>query len=144
MIIEYLWSVGCDVTVNRFKTYIEQKVFPSVGIERKKTISNNTACAWLKHFGWKFHVERKDVYYDGHERPDVIEYRQDFLNEILELEKWMPKPLDDNKMILEEPVLDVNEKHHILITHDESIFYANDEKKPFGDQLDINHFKRKE
>ena len=87
MIIEYLWSVGCDVTVNRFKTYIEQKVFPSVGIERKKTISNNIACAWLKHFGWEFHIERKDVYYDGHERPDVIEYRQDFLNEILELEK---------------------------------------------------------
>ncbi|CAG8755188.1 16276_t:CDS:1, partial [Funneliformis caledonium] len=29
MITEYLWSVGCDVTVNEFKTYIEQEVFPS-------------------------------------------------------------------------------------------------------------------
>ncbi|CAG8725400.1 10475_t:CDS:2, partial [Funneliformis caledonium] len=29
-----------------------------------------------------------------------------FLNEILELENWMPKPLNDNIMILEEPVLD--------------------------------------
>ena len=59
----------------------------------------------------------------------MIEYRQDFLNEILELEKWMPKPLDNNIMILEELVLDVNEKHYILITHNKSIFYANDGKK---------------
>ncbi|CAG8635511.1 6222_t:CDS:2 [Funneliformis caledonium] len=85
-------------------------------------------CAWLKHFGWEFCVERKDVYYNSHKRPDVIEYRQDFLNEILELEKWMPKPLDDI-MTLEKLVLDVNEKCYILITHNESIFYANDGKK---------------
>jgi len=38
-----LWSVGCDVTVDKFKAYIEQEVFPSVGIEDKKTISNTTA-----------------------------------------------------------------------------------------------------
>jgi len=144
MITEYLWSVGCDVTVNGFKTYIEQEVFPSVGIERKKMISDNTARAWLKHFGWEFRVERKDVYYDGHERPDVIEYRQDFLNEILELEKWMSKPLDDNIMILEEPVLDVNEKRHILITHDESIFYANDRKKTYWGPVGHQPLRKKE
>ena len=45
MITEYLWSVGCNVTVSGFKTYIEQEVFPNTGIERKKTISENTACA---------------------------------------------------------------------------------------------------
>ena len=75
MITEYLWSVGYNVTVSGFKAYIEQEVFPSIGIERKKTISDNTARAWLKHFGWEFRVEKKDVYYDGHERPNVIEYR---------------------------------------------------------------------
>src|SRR6266496_4282567 len=131
MITEYLWSVGCNVTVSGFKTYIEQEVFPSMGIERKKTISENTARAWLKHFGWEFRVGKKDVYYDGHERPDVIEYRKHFLNEIFELEKWMLKPLDDNIMVLEEPILNENEKRHILITHDESTFYANDGKKTF-------------
>ena len=43
----------------------------------------------------------------------------------------MPKPSNDDIMILEEPILDVNEKRHILVTHDESVFYANDGKKPF-------------
>src|SRR5215213_8834253 len=38
MITEYLWSIGCDVTVDKFKEYIEQEVFPSVGIEIKKSI----------------------------------------------------------------------------------------------------------
>jgi hypothetical protein len=35
MITEYLWSVGCNVTVSGFKNYIEQEVFPSMGIEKK-------------------------------------------------------------------------------------------------------------
>ena len=144
IITEYLWSVGCNVTVSVFKAYIEQEVFPSVRIERKKMISDNTARAWLKHFGWEFRVERKDVYYDGHEKPNVIEYRQDFLNKILELEKWMPKLLDDNIMILEEPVLDVNEKCHILITYDESIFYANDRKKTYWGPVGHQPLRKKE
>jgi hypothetical protein len=109
---------------------LNKKYFQVWGL-KKKTISENTARAWLKHFGWEFRVGRKDVYYDGHERPDVIEYRKLFLNEIFELEKWMLKPLDDNIMVLEEPILNENEKCHILITHDESTFYANDGKKTF-------------
>ena len=43
---------------------------------------------------------------------------------MLKLEKWMPKLLNDDVMILEKLILDVNEKRHILITYDESVFYA--------------------
>lgn len=50
MITEYLWSISCNVIVSGFKTYIEQEVFPSMGIERKKTSSENTAHAWLKYW----------------------------------------------------------------------------------------------
>ena len=97
----------------------------------KKSVSTNTASRWLNVLGYTFKQNRQDIYYDGHERPDVIEYRKLFLNEIFELEKWMLKPLDDNIMVLEEPILNENEKCHILITHDESTFYANDGKKTF-------------
>ena len=51
MITEYLWSIRCNITVNKFKKYIEQEVFSSVGIENKKSISNTTVRTWLKHFG---------------------------------------------------------------------------------------------
>ncbi|CAB4486540.1 unnamed protein product [Rhizophagus irregularis] len=44
MITEYLRSVGYNVTVREFKAYIKQD---------------------------EFRVEKKNVYYDGHERPDL-------------------------------------------------------------------------
>ena len=56
----------------------------------------------------------------------------------------MPKPSNDDIMILEEPILDVNEKRHILVTHDESVFYANDGKKTFWGPAGISHFEKKE
>ncbi|RIA94839.1 hypothetical protein C1645_758920 [Glomus cerebriforme] len=43
----------------------------------------------------------------------------------------MPKPSDDDIMVLIESNLNENDKRHILVTHDESVFYANDGKKTF-------------
>ena len=43
----------------------------------------------------------------------------------------MPKPSDNNIMILIEPNLNKGNKRHILIIYDESVFYANDSKKTF-------------
>jgi len=59
MITEYLWGVGCNVTVSGFKIYIEQEIFSSMGIKRKKTISENTVRAWLKYFRWEFRLRKK-------------------------------------------------------------------------------------
>ncbi len=129
MITEYLWSINCNVTVDKFKTFIEQEVFPSVGIENGKSISNTIIRVWLKHFGWTFRVGMKDIYFDGHERPDVLDYRQEFLAEMAQLEQWMPIPSDNDIMVLIEPNLNKGDKRHILVTHDESVFYANDSKK---------------
>ena len=56
------------------------------------------------------------------------------MNEILKLEKWMLKPSNDDIMILEEPILDVNEKRHILVTHNESVFYANNGRLKFEEE----------
>src|ERR1700722_7118314 len=102
--------------VNGFKIYIEQEEFSRMGIKKKKTTSKNITHAWLKHFGWKFHVKKKNIYYDSHERLDVIEYRKHFLNEIFKLEKYMPKPLNNNIMVLKEPILNINKKHYIYNT----------------------------
>jgi len=43
----------------------------------------------------------------------------------------MSKLLDDNIMILIEFNLNKSNKRHILVIHDELIFYANDSKKIF-------------
>jgi len=33
MILKYLQSKGCAVTIKNFKTYVEETVFPTIGIE---------------------------------------------------------------------------------------------------------------
>ncbi len=51
MILKYLQSKGYIVTIKDFKTYVEETVFLTIGIEQKKTISENTACIWLNKLG---------------------------------------------------------------------------------------------
>ena len=45
---------------------------------------NSTAKRWLNKMGFVFKQYHKGVYYDGHERPDVVEYRQQFLTQMVE------------------------------------------------------------
>ena len=59
------------------------------------------------------------------------------------LEKLMPKPIDENIRIIIEPQLNVNEKKHILVIHNESVFYANDGKKTYQDPKDHASLRKK-
>ena len=60
-----------------------------------------------------------------------------------QLEQWMPKPSDDDIMILIEPILNESDKRHILVTHDESVFYANDGKKTFWEPTGHQPLRKK-
>jgi len=47
------------------------------GIKRhiKKALSSRSARTWLAKLGWNWREVRSDIYKDGHERQDVLEYR---------------------------------------------------------------------
>lgn len=71
---------------------------------------------------------RKGVYMDGHERPDVVEYRKkDFLLLMAEywarMVKWEEK---ETKLVRSELELRSGEKQIIAVFQDESCFYANE------------------
>ena len=68
------------------------------------------------------------IYYDGHERSDVVEYREKFLEEIFQYEKYMAK-YEGKSMERIPPALELNEEEIVLVTHDECIFYSNDGKR---------------
>ncbi|CAG8659352.1 5422_t:CDS:2, partial [Scutellospora calospora] len=70
------------------------------------------------------------LYIDGHERADVIEHRHIFLECIKQFELLMPSWSDDLTQQI-NPVLPKNKKLYILVTHDEIVFYANDNQKIF-------------
>jgi len=68
------------------------------------------------------------MYIDGHEREDVVEYRKAFLEQWEQYTKWMvifDKHSDVTCMPAGFPVPG-GQFHLILVTHDESMFYAND------------------
>ena len=128
--MSYLRSHKFSVNPKILKNYIENEVFPSLGIERKKTICEKTAWRWLKKLGWHCKEWKKDIYVDGHEREDVVQYRQTiFLPMMKELEPVLVEYDDKDLSKLVEKDISPEQKRHCVITHDETTLNANDDKK---------------
>jgi hypothetical protein len=86
-----------------------------------------TAAAWMQILNFKPTKASKGWYCDGHERADIVQYRNDYFLPIMEkLENrmtWYEGADMENEI---KPVLLNNEKEVVLITHDESTFYSNE------------------
>ena len=80
-------------------------------------VISETARLWLCSLGFSQKYHKKGVYFDGHERPDVVEYREQFVQQLHELDRR-------SKYDGHEPQLLEGEKPLIQIHHDEST-YAN-------------------
>ena len=74
-----------------------------------RRVSVTTALRWLHNLGFQVIKKKKGTYVDGHEREDVIEYRQKFLK------KWLLMAFSI-KTICHCPVLKVH-SHQILKVH---------------------------
>lgn len=104
-----------NMTVKDFAAFVNNVVLPEAvqrgdahGLPKKIQtggISIRTARYWLHYMGCFFKQGRKDIYFDGHEREDVVEYRQKFVPRFLEY-------LDDPNIV--------------LIIQDESIYRSNE------------------
>ncbi|POG62630.1 hypothetical protein GLOIN_2v1785032 [Rhizophagus irregularis DAOM 181602=DAOM 197198] len=72
-ILSYLRKVKYNVIIQSFCDYVLSEILPSLGIETKTTIRY-----------------QKEMYVDGHERPDVVEYRKQFFERISMYQNLMP------------------------------------------------------
>lgn len=94
----------------------------------KPGISLATAHRWLAKLEWRFGKKSNGMYFDGHEREDVVAYRQAFVNRWAEYETrfqfW-----DDNGNPVSSPSQCSHSFPLVLVTHDESTFFQNDERK---------------
>ena len=79
-------------------------------------IHKETACIWL---GIHRIHRQKGVFFDGHDREDVVTYRNDFLQK---MEKRDRKSITCEGRV---PDLEEGEKPYIRVMHDESTYYAN-------------------
>ncbi|KAF8150577.1 hypothetical protein B0H34DRAFT_801519 [Crassisporium funariophilum] len=98
----------------------------------KTTIHERTACRWLKKPNWRYARKENGMYVDGHKRADVVQYRTEFIAQWAEYEKRFLKYDNDGNptnRLVSFPVAQVGRFRIILVTHDESTFYANDCRK---------------
>src|SRR6266498_4034874 len=122
------------------KMYIEEELFPkSTGNIKKDTISEKTCRNYMHLWGYRYDERKKGIYYDGHERLDVVEYRKEWLERMFMYKKRMKEFDGDMLDIVLEPKLELEEKELIQVTHDECHFYANDRRRRIwiGEEEDI-------
>jgi hypothetical protein len=114
-----------------------QEQLTHAGIE-KPTISERTARRWLGRMGFRYGKQKNGMYIDGHERDDVVQYRNAFVQRFKQYERrfhlW-----DDNGEELPPPrgfpVPEAAGRFRlILVTHDESTFFQNDQRKVCWDR----------
>ena len=98
-------------------------------INLKKSINIVTAQRWMKKLGYRWTLTPTGQYVDGHERVDIINYRQKkFLPRWMSIEeqtrRWRADFKEEDEMG-ERPW----NRRIVVWFHDESTFYANDRRK---------------
>jgi hypothetical protein len=100
-----------------------------------KELADRTATEWMNRRGYKWTDLKKGVYKDGHERPDVLAYRNDvFLPRLAELEptfvQWtfphLEEDPDADPILVYPQNLPPGVKPRVPVTHDESSFNSKD------------------
>lgn len=102
-------------------------------------ISDRTARRWLTKLGWIYSRDKKG-YVDGHEREDVVKYRNEvFLPKMKAIEESLVEYTEEGEIEKQYPY----GPRRILVTHDESTFNANDDQKSHWKPKGIEPLKSK-
>ncbi|KAJ7605574.1 hypothetical protein FB45DRAFT_766748, partial [Roridomyces roridus] len=124
---EYLQELGKFITAEKLVEFLgRQDIMDKHGIDKK--ISVRTARNYLNELGYRFRVEKKGQYSDGHERADVVYYRDQVYLPALKgfLERsFIYEP--DGSVIT--PTLPARVRRTVIWYHDESVFYAHDRRR---------------
>ena len=81
---EYVRANSCkrgepNLTTDMFQKWVQEQFHYEICTE--------TARLWLRFLGFSQKYHKKGVYFDGHERQDVVEYRKQFVQQLHELDR---------------------------------------------------------
>jgi hypothetical protein len=110
------------------KQYMELELFLQIQMKVVKGVSLVTTWCWLRSEGFRYITFNKGLYFNGHDRPDVIQYRQEvFLPAMKEhfcqLVQYDMKDVD--KEVLPNNFV---ERPLVLVVQDEMTAQAHDTK----------------
>lgn len=103
----------------------------SLGVRPAK-ISVRTGRRWLNKMSFQYGKRTTGMYIDGHEREDVVQYCVEFCKRWAKYEKRMVTYDNDGNEMIHPPTFPVPQTGRfrlILVTHDESTFFAADRCK---------------
>lgn len=128
---EYLNHITNVEIPKGLKKYMDLELFPWIHYKVGKGISLSTARRMLHREGFFYTEHKKSLYYDGHERPDVVKYRQEvFLPAMMEYRKQLVEYKVDNlDEEVRKPVSNYVERRLVLVPQDEMTTQANDGKR---------------
>lgn len=123
----YLQELGNKITPEKVVEFLARDdIKEKHGIACTWKITICTAQRYLNLMGYRFTYAKKGQYADGHERRDVVWYRQNvYVPAWEDISARMQHWTKDN---IPEP-LSFNGRRVITWFHDESIFYAHDRQK---------------
>ncbi|KAJ7188444.1 hypothetical protein C8R46DRAFT_879250 [Mycena filopes] len=122
----HLQELGKEITAQKLVEFLgREDVMVRHGISKK--ISLRTAQRYLGVLGYRWTYAKKGQYADGHERPDVVNYREKVFLPSIRAFYWRME-FFSRESTREEGHLGPG-KPVVLWFHDESIFYAHDRKK---------------
>jgi hypothetical protein len=125
---KYLRDVVQSEMPKGLKKYMELELFPRIQMKVGKGISLSTARRWLQKEGFWYISYKKGLYFDGHDRPDVVKYRQE---EFLPIMKFHARRLiwfvigDVDKEDLSILPENYVERRLVLCVHDEMTAQAH-------------------
>lgn len=130
---------------NGLKRYLEIDLFPRIQLKVGKGISLRTARRWLHREGFRYTSHKKSLYFDGHERPDVVRYRQtEFLPTMAEYRRRLVEyVVGDVEKRVEKIPENYVERQLVLCSHDESTSQANDSPEKSWVHQDEHALKKK-
>lgn len=115
------------------KKYLEVELFPRIHMKPGKGISLSTARSWLHREGFRYTEHKKALYYDGHERPDVVDYRQNVFLPFMEkirprLVEYVVGDVAQEVAKTGQPGWNCVERRVVLVAQDEMTAQANNDK----------------
>ncbi|KAG2758100.1 hypothetical protein P692DRAFT_201696756 [Suillus brevipes Sb2] len=124
----HLQGIGKYVRAMDIVEYLDQAEVKS-RLKLTKTISLATAQRWMKHVGYRWSKTPTGQFVDGHERVDVVDYRQGVFLPIWAelLSRTRVYATGGNEC----PIQSESEgtRKVVIWNHDESTYYANDRQK---------------
>ena len=118
-----------NISGRTFSQWVRMSLHSQLNLRDAINVHERTAQKWLHYLGYAPTVYQQGLYFDGHERPDVVKYRARFLDEIASYQRRMFTYVGDDLETAIHPELRDDERPIVLVTHDESCFSSNDGSK---------------